>query len=119
MCVDISSFYLTAPLDRYEYMRMPLDIFPPHTIEQYDLANKAKNGFVYLEIRRSMYGLPQSGVLANKLLQKRLKPHGYHKCPNTPGLWKHETRPVAFTLVIDDFGVKYVGKNMLTILSKR
>ena len=27
-----------------------------------------------------------------------------------PGLWKHEWRPIQFTLVVDDFGVKYVGK---------
>ena len=27
-----------------------------------------------------------------------------------PGLWKHDTRPIQFTLVVDNFGVKYVGK---------
>jgi hypothetical protein len=27
-----------------------------------------------------------------------------------PGLWKHDTRPIQFTLVVDGFGVKYVGK---------
>ena len=26
------------------------------------------------------------------------------------GLWAHKTRPIQFTLVVDDFGVKYVGK---------
>ena len=26
------------------------------------------------------------------------------------GLWKHSHRPVWFTLVVDDFGVKYIGK---------
>ena len=25
----------------------------------------------------------------------------------TPGLWKHTSRPILFTLVVDDFGVKY------------
>ena len=24
-----------------------------------------------------------------------------------PGLWKHETRPIQYTLVVNDFGVKY------------
>ena len=24
-----------------------------------------------------------------------------------PGLWKHDTRPIHFTLVVDDFVVKY------------
>ena len=28
----------------------------------------------------------------------------------TPGLWKHDTRPISFSLVVDDFEVKYVGK---------
>jgi hypothetical protein len=26
------------------------------------------------------------------------------------GLWKHATRDVHFSLALDDFGVKYVGK---------
>ena len=30
--------------------------------------------------------------------------------PHTPGLWKHIHQPIKFTLVVDDFGVKYVGK---------
>ena len=25
-------------------------------------------------------------------------------------MWKHVSRPIAFTLVVDDFGVKYEGK---------
>ena len=28
----------------------------------------------------------------------------------TPGFWKHKWRPIASSLVVDDFGVKYVGK---------
>ena len=48
--------------------------------------------------------------MANKLLKERLAPAGYYEVRHTPGLWKHVTRPVAFSLVVDDFGVKYVGK---------
>ncbi|KAL7480901.1 hypothetical protein ACHAW6_006564 [Cyclotella cf. meneghiniana] len=62
-----------------------------------------------MEIRRGCYGLPQSGILANKLLKKRMAQHGYFEVPHTPGLWKHIHRPVQFTLVVDDFGIKYVG----------
>ena len=43
--------------------------------------------------------------------RKRLEPHGYIEVPHTPGLWKHKTRPVQFSLVVDDFGVKYVGRD--------
>jgi hypothetical protein len=109
MGVDIKSVYLTAPLDQYEYMKMPLDVFPEHTIQQYDLRRHVKNGFVYLEIRRCVYGLPMAGALANKLLRERLAPHGYYEVAHTPGLWRHVLRPISFTLVVDDFGVKYVG----------
>jgi hypothetical protein len=67
-------------------------------------------------MRRAVWGLPQAGILANKLLRGRLLPHGYYECANTPGLWKHVLRPISFTLAVDDFGVKYVGtvskKNM-------
>ena len=57
-----------------------------------------------------MYGLPQSGLLANKILEKRLNRCGYHQSKLFLGLWKHEWRPVQFTLVMDNFGVKYVGE---------
>jgi hypothetical protein len=57
-----------------------------------------------------VWGLHQAGILANKLLCKRLLPHEYYKCANTPGLWKHKTRPILFTLVVDNFGIKYVRK---------
>lgn len=110
MCLDIKIFYLSAPLDRFEYMKIPLVLFPQWTINQYDLTKHALNGFVYLEMRRAVWGLPQLGILANKLLHKHLLPHGYYECANTPGLWKHVSRLISFTLVVDDFGVKYVGK---------
>ena len=110
MGLDVGNFYLETPMERYEYMKMPLALFPAHTIEQYKLHDRAKNGFVYLEIRRAIYGLPQAGSLANKQLRKYLAPAGYYECAHTPGLWRHVTRPIHFSLVVDDFGVKYVGK---------
>jgi hypothetical protein len=57
-----------------------------------------------------MYGLKQAGLLANQLLQTRLAPFGYYPARHTPGLWLHRTRPISLTLVVDDFAVKYVGK---------
>ena len=93
MCLDIKNFYLTAPLDQYEYMKMPLSLFPSWIKEQYNLDKHRKNGFVYLEMHRAVWGLPQAGILANKLLQQRLLPHGYYECKHTPGLWQHLTPP--------------------------
>ena len=58
-------------------------------------------------MRQAVWRLPQAGILASKLLQKRLALHGYYECKQTPGLWKHTSQPISFTLVVDDFGVKY------------
>jgi hypothetical protein len=66
-----------------------------------------------MEFRKGMYGLPQAGILANKLLEKRLAIHGYYKQPHTPGLFKHKSRPVWFNLAVDNFGIKYIGKDNL------
>jgi hypothetical protein len=110
MCLDIGNFYLTAALEYYEYMRIPLALFSIWIIEQYDLKKHASNRFVHLEMRRAVWGLPQAGVLANKQLRWKLAPFGYYECVNTPGLWYHVLHPISFTLVVDDFGVKYVGK---------
>jgi hypothetical protein len=57
-----------------------------------------------------VYGLPQAGIPANELLQRNLSKGGYRPTPHTHGLWKHDTRPISFSLVVDDFGVKYVGR---------
>jgi hypothetical protein len=55
-----------------------------------------------------MYGLPQVGILANRLLAKRLTKHGYYQVRHTPGLWCHTFRPIMFSLVVDDFAIQYV-----------
>jgi hypothetical protein len=57
-----------------------------------------------------MYGLPQAGIIAQKLLARRLKEHGYNKSKTTPGLWTHEWCPLTFSLVVNNFGVKYIGE---------
>jgi hypothetical protein len=57
-----------------------------------------------------MYGLLQAGIIAQKLLAKRLKEHRYNQSETMPGLWTHEWSPITFSLVIDNFGVKYIGE---------
>jgi hypothetical protein len=80
------------------------------------------DGFVYLEIRRGMYGLKEAGILSFEQLVAKLAPHGYKPAPFTPGLWRHTTKPTTFTLCVDDFGVKYFTKtdalHLVTALHK-
>jgi hypothetical protein len=54
--------------------------------------------------------LPQAGIITQELLTKQLHRAGYRQSTVTPGYWHHEWRPISFTLVVDDFGVKYIKK---------
>jgi hypothetical protein len=90
-------------------MVINLSSLPQETIDKYDLIEPAQDRKVYIEIQKGMYILPQAGILANELLQRNLAKDGYRPRPHTHGLWKHNTHPISFSLVVDDFGVKYVG----------
>ena len=68
MCLVINIFYLTVPLDQYEYMKMPIALFPNRIVQQYNLMKNLLNRFVYLEMRWTVWGLSQARILANKLL---------------------------------------------------
>jgi hypothetical protein len=95
---------------------------PQETIDKYNLKELAQGGKVYIEIQKGMYGLPQAGILASALLQRNLAKDGYRPTTHTPGLWTHDTRPISFSLVVDDFGVKYVcrehAEHLMTCIKK-
>ena len=57
-----------------------------------------------------MYGLPQSGMLANNHITKHLLTYGYNPIAHTPGLWWNQMLPTYFNLVVDNFRFKYVGQ---------
>jgi hypothetical protein len=123
MTIDIKDFYPLTPMKRYEYFRMKLELFPQDVINEYGLQDKVDtDGYIFCEVKRGMYGHPQAGILAQELLTKRLLKAGYKQSSTTPGYWRHEWRPISFTLVVDDFGVKYINKadaeHLLGVLKK-
>ena len=65
---------------------------------------------VYMKICKGMPGLKQAGRIANDRLTEHLAKFGYNPVARTPSLFTHCTRPITFSLVVDDFGVKYVGR---------
>jgi hypothetical protein len=95
---------------RYEYMRIHRRDNPIIIWDYHNLGSLVVNDYVYAEIRCGMYGLPQAGKIANDELVPHLAEYGYEQCPHTHGLFRHKTRPISFCLVVDDFGVKYVGQ---------
>jgi hypothetical protein len=118
--MDIKNFYLCTLMLRYKYMRLKLSDMPEDVIKHYKLLNIATpDGYVYCKIQQGMYSLPQAGIIAQEVLANRLKEHGYSQSKTTPGLWKHEWCPVWFSLTVDDFGVKYIGKEQVQHLLQR
>jgi hypothetical protein len=107
---DISDFYLFTDMDECEYMWIPIQFLNPEVMAAYELDDIIVDERVLAKISKGMYGLPQAGRLAYNQLVLNLGRNGYHPCKRTHGLWRHVTRPVLFSLVVDDFGIKYVGK---------
>ena len=55
---------------------------------------------------------------ASRTTNLKKSAQGYFPSKYTPGLYLHKTRPISFTLVVDDFGVKYVNKEGALHLEK-
>jgi hypothetical protein len=119
MTMDISNFYLMTPLHRPEFICMKLSNIPDEIIDEYKLRDKTTpSSSIYIVANCGMYGLPQSGMIANELLEKRLNEHGYQQSKLVQGPWRHNTRSIQFTLVVGNFGVKYVGEEHARHLKK-
>ncbi len=99
-------------------MKIPIALLTDDIIEHYQLRGKVLDGYIYMEIHKKMYRLPQAGILANKLLKEQLARHGYFEQPHTPGLWRHVAFPVWFNLCVDNFDIKYIGRENLHHLYK-
>jgi hypothetical protein len=116
--INLKDFYLNIPLSHPEFMHMKLADLPEEFAQIYklnDLANT--NKYISIKIKKGMYGLSQAGILAQELLKKRLNKHGYHQSPITLSLWQQDFQPISFTLCVDDFGIKYVGREHVEHLS--
>ena len=72
---------------RYEYMKLALACIPDEIIEQYSLRTLSSDGWVYLEIRKGMPGLKQTGRIANDQIKAHLTKFGFAPVPRTPALW--------------------------------
>ena len=73
-------------------------------------------GFMYMENQKVMYGLPQAGKISNDKLKLHLDKFGYETEPIMLGLWWYQTRLLQFSLVVNEFWVKYEPQAYITHL---
>ena len=108
MTMDIKDFYLGTPLPHPEYMRIHIDQMPQKSREKYISSGMLKNDYLLFEINKGIYGLAQAGLLAQERLFQILAQNGYTSIMSSnPCIFKHSERDIFFSLVVDDFGVKY------------
>ena len=97
-----------------KFMKMKYSIFPPDIIKKYNLDKLvATDGYIYIRIKKGMYGLKEAAVLAYNQLSSFLNKYGYFHVPGTAGLWTHKQKQTAFCLCVDDIGLKYYNEKDL------
>ena len=91
IAMDVGNFYLNTPMERHQCMRVHHSQIPDETMDECNLPASQDDGWVHSEVQKGMCGLPQAGMLANKLLAK----FGHHQTPHTNGKVRaHESAPL-------------------------
>jgi hypothetical protein len=120
--INLKNFYLDIPMPKLEYVCIKILDIPDKFIDKYKCTGLGRDGWIYFKICQGCYSLPQAGILASDLLQSCLNAKGFYEAASTPGLWHHKWRPIHLCLIVDNFGVKYVGLEhfiyLLDILKK-
>ena len=111
MTCDLKDHFLASPMKNPHYMRIKWDNIPEDIKLRYNLHSLLHNGYIYVKIKKGMYGLKEAAILAYQKLLLHLQPRGYYPIPGTSGLWRHKTRRTIFCLCVDDFGIKYFNKD--------
>jgi hypothetical protein len=120
--IDLKNFYLDTPMPEPDYVCIKILDIPNKFIDKYKITGLDQDGWIYFEIYQGCYGRLQAGILANDLLCSCLEVKDFYEVALALGLWCHKWRPIQYCLIIDNFGVKYVGLEhfnyLLSILKK-
>ena len=98
------------------YGRVPPQLLLDLNITPFLFTDKHGKTMCYFDIYKTMPGLPQSGILSQRKLISHLQLGGFYQT-DTPMLFRHDTRDIGFTLVVDDFGIKYQDRKDFGYLS--
>ncbi len=108
--IDIVDYYLDALLPSPESVRIDVSsIFLP-TLTKLGLLSFLRHSpgkpFLFCYVLKTVPDLPQSGLLSQLRLVALLSEHGFSET-SAPMLFRHHTHSTAFTLVVNDFFVRY------------
>ena len=98
-----------------KFMKVPYKHFLPDLRQRYKLDEKVtETGYIFIKIKKGMYGLKQAAILAYDNLKKNLTKHDYTPIIGTVGMWRHATQCTKFCVCVDNFSIKYYDKKMPT-----
>ena len=109
--LDLVDFYIGTELENHDdpdYFKIKSPKVPSGICQKYNISCDSDD-YIYFRLDKCLYGHAVAGRLSNKELVKLLKVAGYHESDLVPCLFKHETRKIVFSLIVDDLGVKHVN----------
>ena len=108
--MDVNYFYLNNHMDREDYILIQISKIPQEFLNVYNIKDKFHIVYIFEQVTKLMYGLPQAGLIAHDALVQHLTPYGYHHSSKTAGKLTQKIQPINFTLVVDDSSIKYSEK---------
>ena len=97
-------------MDRVEYIMIQISMILEDLLDKYNLKGKAQNVYIFTQVIKGVYVIPQAGRISHDSLLKHLELYGYGPLRKTLGLWKHNSWPINFTFLVDIFGGNKFGK---------
>jgi hypothetical protein len=108
--IDIVDYYLGAILPSPESVRIDVSSISFPTLTKLGLLSFLRHShgkpFLFCDVLKTVPGLLQPGLLSQLRLVSLFTQHGYSET-SIPLLFRHHTHSTAFSLVVDDFLVRY------------
>lgn len=98
--MDFVSAYLNSPIDVPIYMEQP---------PGFEIGDKSAKDIV-CKLRKSLYGLKQSGKNWNEHLHESLTNMGFYRCKNEPCIYRKES--LILGVYVDDILIVGIGKEI-------
>ena len=91
-------------------MIMQSDQTPEEIMKTYNSYSKDYHNIIRMKVHKGMYVLQESEALSNEQLSQHICTYSCRPTKHTPGLWKYEYDKIIYTLLVDNFRVKYLTK---------
>ena len=108
LTIDVKDYYCSTSMTDYEDVNSPLLSMPQEIIDQHELLSLVVRNRVHFEVHKDVPSLKEVDVIDDKCLSNHLINHACASSRSALFLWKHKIFPIGFTLVVENFDVKFI-----------